>query len=232
MCWGLTGPAPKASRCWSIRHDSAHSVRPAWNDLVDHVDRAGHLAEIGHRLLHVTEPVGGLAGVSAPLALFWLVVGYFQQGRELSVNTRALKEQVRETALLAQNSARQAAAAELQASLTQTSQQRERFREIVDAQPVLRKTNASSAGPVHRINLRNDGGPVRDLKVEYGGPHELTFSPSTTWASGDIGHLQLTQNGTLEFPVDFALSYIDRLDERRSKRLRMPRIFDVDEVGP
>lgn len=34
-----------------------------------------------------------LAGVSAPLALGWLVIGYFQHGHELRLNTRALRLQ-------------------------------------------------------------------------------------------------------------------------------------------
>ena len=60
-----------------------------------------------------------LAGVSAPLALLWLVIGYFQHGEELRLNTRALeaqqeelRRQVEETATLAKNAERQARAAE------------------------------------------------------------------------------------------------------------------------
>ena len=37
-----------------------------------------------------------LAGASAPLALLWLVIGYFQHGRELHLNTRALETQQEE----------------------------------------------------------------------------------------------------------------------------------------
>lgn len=33
------------------------------------------------------------AGISAPLAFLWLVIGYFQQGEELSQNTKALEQQ-------------------------------------------------------------------------------------------------------------------------------------------
>ena len=36
------------------------------------------------------------AGVMAPLAFLWLIVGYFQQGDELKNNTEALKAQVKE----------------------------------------------------------------------------------------------------------------------------------------
>ena len=72
-----------------------------------------------------------LAGFSAPLALFWLVIGYFQQGEELSLNTKALKAQelelscqVNETAILARNAERQAHATEKLAFLTKEEQDR------------------------------------------------------------------------------------------------------------
>ena len=60
-----------------------------------------------HGVMSLNEWGDFLAGVSAPLALFWLVVGYFQQGEELRLNTEALKaqqeelrRQVQETATL------------------------------------------------------------------------------------------------------------------------------------
>src|SRR5262245_53936704 len=66
------------------------------------------------------------AGVAAPVAFLWLVIGYFQQGDELRLNTEALKlqhlelqHQVAETAKLAENSERQAIAAEQMVSATQ-----------------------------------------------------------------------------------------------------------------
>ena len=66
-----------------------------------------------------------LAGAFAPLALGWLVVGYFQHGEELRLNTKTLeaqqeelRRQVEETANLARNSERQAKAAEELAQIT------------------------------------------------------------------------------------------------------------------
>ena len=58
------------------------------------------------------------AGVSAPIAVIWLVIGYFQHGEELRLNTEALltqqkelKQQVAETALLVEAANQQAQAA-------------------------------------------------------------------------------------------------------------------------
>lgn len=34
-----------------------------------------------------------LAGIFAPIAFFWLILGYIQQGKQLDQNTRALEQQ-------------------------------------------------------------------------------------------------------------------------------------------
>ena len=60
-----------------------------------------------------SERVGDfLAGMAAPIALFWVVIGYFQQGEELSLNTKALELQQKETATLARNMDREAKVSE------------------------------------------------------------------------------------------------------------------------
>lgn len=53
-----------------------------------------------------------LAGLAAPLALFWLVIGYFQQGEELELQRKELELQRNEVAKLTIESARQAKAIE------------------------------------------------------------------------------------------------------------------------
>lgn len=65
------------------------------------------------RTLGLNEWGDFLSGATAPLALFWLVIGYFLQGEELRLNTAALRaqeeqlrQQVAETTTLAANSER------------------------------------------------------------------------------------------------------------------------------
>lgn len=77
------------------------------------------------------------AGVMAPLALVWLVLGYVQQGEELRLNTEALRmqqeelrNQVRETAELAAHAARQAKASEAMASVAQRQQFQQRINRL------------------------------------------------------------------------------------------------------
>lgn len=53
-----------------------------------------------------------LSGFAAPLAFFWLVIGYFQQGEELRLQREELELQRHEVARLADDTERQAAAVE------------------------------------------------------------------------------------------------------------------------
>lgn len=53
-----------------------------------------------------------LAGTISPLAFFWLIAGYMQQGHELKLNTQSLLEQHQEMKLQRIEMARQASIAE------------------------------------------------------------------------------------------------------------------------
>ena len=55
-----------------------------------------YLSRAPETSLHLNELGDFLAGVMSPLALFWLVIGYFQQGEELKLNTEALQDQQEE----------------------------------------------------------------------------------------------------------------------------------------
>ena len=71
------------------------------------------------RVMTLNEWGDFLAGLAAPIALTWVVIGYFQHGEEIRLNTEVLKLQqeelrlqVEETVTLARNAERQAKAAE------------------------------------------------------------------------------------------------------------------------
>ncbi|WP_342236814.1 hypothetical protein [Inquilinus sp. OTU3971] len=59
---------------------------------------------------HLNDIGDFLAGMFAPLAFIWLVVGYFLQGAELALNTRALALQVQEMQESVRQQSQQAAA--------------------------------------------------------------------------------------------------------------------------
>ncbi|MEE9339820.1 MAG: hypothetical protein V3U87_17245 [Methylococcaceae bacterium] len=114
-----------------------------------------------------------MAGLSAPLALLWLVIGYFQQGEELRLNTKALKaqyeelkRQVAETALLAKNSERQAVASEMLAMFNKNEIEREELQKKLDAQPVFWADGGNVSGRNIKTNVQNKGGKVYDVAVK------------------------------------------------------------------
>ena len=126
-----------------------------------------------------------LAGATAPLALLWLVIGYFQHGAELHLNTRALlaqekelRRQVEATSVLAENAERQAHATEGLVELNRVEQERRQLREVEEAQPELVPAGHGSSRAGQHFDVLNRRGEATDIEVEYDGPHSLTFSPT------------------------------------------------------
>ena len=72
-----------------------------------------------------------LAGASAPLALFWLVIGYFQHGEELRLNTKALKTQQEELRRQVEETARLVDAAREEVRFLQRRERREARPDLV-----------------------------------------------------------------------------------------------------
>ena len=143
-----------------------------------------------------------LAGASAPIALLWLVVGYFQHGRELRLNTDVLKAQERElrqqvsaTTKLAEVAAREAKAAEDLADATRTGQQRAETREIEEAQPVFVRVSSTQNSTMISIKVQNRGGEARDLEIESDDPTKLSWNRRALFGRDDTGNLQLRPSG-------------------------------------
>ena len=180
-----------------------------------------------------------LAGASAPLALFWLVIGYFQHGQELRLNTRALtaqeeelRRQVEATATLADNAERQARAAEGLVQISHAEQERVQSLEVLAAQPVLVGRGGSSSGAQFIQDFQNRGGEVTDPELDYEGRHMLTFSPAGRLESNAKGRLTLlqTKGVPLQYPIRFGLAYTDRFRNRRVKRYEIRQGWDLRDV--
>ena len=125
-----------------------------------------------------------LAGTTAPLALFWLVIGYFQHGEELRLNTEALNAQkeelrcqVQETAILAENSERQAQEAERLAQITKAGIDREAARESREAKPVFVSQGGEHSTKGRITKIKNRGGEAYNVTLNYEGSYNVTFSP-------------------------------------------------------
>ena len=80
-----------------------------------------------------------IAGVCAPPAFFWLIVGYFQQSEELGLQRKELALQRKEVTQLAEEAGRQAKALEEQLVFAKFNRDR-----VV--QPMLRLAKSSHVG--------------------------------------------------------------------------------------
>jgi hypothetical protein len=182
-----------------------------------------------------------LAGLSAPLALLWLVIGYFQQGEELRLNTMALdaqqkelQKQVEETALLAKNSERQAVASEMLAMLNKEEVKKEELKKRADAQPIFWASGGSNNLRQVTTNILNRGGEVYDLLINYTGPYQLSFTHSKLWESGTQGAIIINpKTGTtldIEWPIKFSVTYRDSLNEKHTRYFQFTKLHELKEI--
>ena len=181
-----------------------------------------------------------VAGFSAPLALLWLVIGYFQQGEELQLNTDALRaqqeelrRQVEETAFLARNAERQAAAAELLANLNKTEQEKTEQRERVEAQPTFWASGGSVSGPMITTKVKNRGGEVTDVEVLHEGPYQFSFSHGRLWKHEQVADIVFVQPDgvTLEWPIRFTCRYVDSLEQTHERRFEFTELHKLHEIS-
>lgn len=107
-----------------------------------------------------------LAGSFAPLAFFWLVIGYFQQGRELRLSTSALHQQ--EKALMLQ-------VAELKESVKQQQALVQAAKEDIElgksAMKIQLEKEKASAQPVPEVQIKS-----RTSEGEYRAHHMRIFN--------------------------------------------------------
>jgi hypothetical protein len=167
-----------------------------------------------------------LAGSVAPLAFFWLVLGYFQQGIELSLNTEALKlqqeelrRQVEETANLARNAERSAAANETLAELSRNAARRADEDALRDAQPVIRYTGRAGGPDGLRLKFLNEGAEVSEVRLLPDTEGDsISSEGSRTWLSGQARSFVCR----FRHPIyKFSMTYKDGLGVTRRQRFSL-----------
>ena len=176
------------------------------------------------RVMTLNEWGDFLAGVAAPVALLWVVIGYFQHGEEIHLNTKVLelqkeelRRQVKETATLARNAERQAKASEDLVQLSKTDQERDAFQEALAARPEFVGAGGGSSSNEIHTTILNTGGEVKDITLHYEGPHEYRFSPPEIWARAkdvNLTFVQRPHRAPLQYPFAFSLECTDRLGNR------------------
>lgn len=168
-----------------------------------------------------------LAGAAAPIALLWLVLGYFQQGEELRQNTAALRlqheelvHQVRETAALVRQSESQAETARLALEFEKTRHGEDRRKRQADAELVLVQVSGTyDVGNSSHFVLRNDGGWARDLVLKYQSNGGYNLQPTVSVPPTHT--VELWINGVTSLPQTLTIEYTDEFGERRELALEM-----------
>lgn len=178
-----------------------------------------------------------LAGVSSPIALLWLIIGYFQHGAELRINTQALKaqqieleQQVKETSLL-----------------VETAEMDLKYRQEMDARraaPVFMLGPSSDVSDDRaRLIIVNRGAEVYDAEIEYHGSHKCQ-SRMAEVLGGSIDHylqVYICKEGKSPIlPIRLNISYRTRLGDEGNREYeivmtegRLEAVsLDPDEVGP
>jgi hypothetical protein len=161
-----------------------------------------------------------LAGVMAPLALFWLVLGYFQQGEELSQNTKALELQARELALqtketqnLVKETARQTELTKLELEHSLKIYQSEEKRKSEAAKPRFILQGHSIGGNKIEQTFINMGGKITDLFVntENENAKNIDINPKNLLDHQGIGNISFHLTGSTNNPVLIDIFYTDSL---------------------
>lgn len=167
-----------------------------------------------------------LGGIVGPVAFLWLILGYFQQGEELRLNTQALRlqgeelrNQVKETAALARHT-------EAQVKIATDALDLERQREVTERETrrrksrlVLRSTGGIASVNSGELRLENAGGRARRLRVSAAPPVEVTISPTDALATGGGGVIYFSK--VQSFPILIELRYIDEHDAEQKTALEV-----------
>ena len=146
-----------------------------------------------------------LAGVTAPLALLWLVIGYFQHGEELRLNTSALKTQQEELRRQVEETARLVDATQEEVRYLQERERREAKPDLIPS-----GGGGSSRGSMY-VELQNRGKEIRAIRMQHEGSYRLTFSRKEVWESGSTATLTLhhDRNHLTAFPIRFRIICAD-----------------------
>ena len=167
------------------------------------------------------------AGVVAPLAFLWLIIGYLQQGDEVRSNTEtlqrqqaALERQVDETAALERRAAEQVKVATERLELARQEAERLRAIDKARTQPVFGFVSGSGTGVTWEMEFRNSGGPAYDLQISIDPPSGSVRITPDFVDRGGVGKIIVSDVTT--FPRTLIVSYVDQYGESGTLRLVLP----------
>lgn len=156
-----------------------------------------------------------LAGVFGPLAILWLILGFFQQGIELRQNTKALELQATElqNSVEQQRELVQVTRRQVDAEIESIHIERERQKEAARPKFVFHGVGGSFTGmeSTYSSRIKNIGNTGTDVQFSYDPP--MRASSLTTvysWSRGEELPIQWRyETLTAEKPSTLTITFVD-----------------------
>lgn len=174
-----------------------------------------------------------LAGAFAPLAFFWLVRGYYQQGNELQLNTKALFIQAEELKNNVEQQMEQVriATAQLEIFKEKESLEIKRIKESVKPKfNIWIYSGNRSEGPLN-LKIENYGASVTDVLIRYSNGRNLYRINLFKHLS--IQEFTVSEQITLATPANyFEIFYKDQLGhQEKVKFLLKKSLGRIRDIG-
>jgi hypothetical protein len=156
-----------------------------------------------------------LAGVFGPLAILWLILGFFQQGIELRQNTKALELQAEElrNSVEQQEKLAEVSRRQLEAELETIQYERERQRQAAQPNFQFSGVGGSFSGDrgTYVSTVRNVGNAATQVLIRTEPPlPKVNFTEVFAWQRGEEKRLEWTYGEQLaDKAVKLTMAYID-----------------------
>lgn len=179
-----------------------------------------------------------MAGAFGPLALFWLVCGYFQQGAELHQNTAALRlqavaleKQVEELEKSVKHQAAQAEASRAALDFSQEEKARRIEQETSLHAPRLAVAYfapyTAAAEGLFQVSLKNEGAPAWVLNVESDECIPLTGKLRELEVGVSMS-IQAMKPENFDWPSEIKIAV--KLNNRLNREVTVVLTFTLDEL--
>ncbi|GJM12889.1 MAG: hypothetical protein DHS20C12_12920 [Pseudohongiella sp.] len=169
-----------------------------------------------------------LAGVFGPLAIFWLILGFIQQGKELQQSTQALELQAKELKDSVEQQRDLVGITRQQFSAEVEAAKHRRNTEFIQAQPQLVSLGIGSQGKHNRgltynSSIQNTGALVRHVRVTSE-PELALLQPREfpSWGNNIDFRIEWEYGGTPPHEnVQLTFSFIDALGNVGTQNLNL-----------
>jgi hypothetical protein len=156
-----------------------------------------------------------LAGAFGPLAILWLVLGFFQQGIELRQNTEALRLQADELQKSAEQQRQlvEVSRAQVEAEFEVIRYERDRAAKAARPQLIPQGVGAGFNGAEARYetNIKNLGNHATAVSFTFDPPMKFQSRERTpTWSHGEtLGLAWIYATGVAMHPASLTIAFID-----------------------